>query len=566
MKRKILVLAFVFIAVFSASYVEDEFKIVKSLDIFINLFKELNYNYVDEIDPEKVIKAGIDGMLSSLDPYTTFIPESKMDDFRFQTTGQYGGIGAVIRRIDDTVVVAEPYENFPAAKAGLKAGDKILEVNGVNAIKKDVSAVSDMLKGNPGTTVEVLINRIGESKPLKVKITRERITIPNVPYYGVVYDSIGYIRLTNFTTDAGKEVREAVKDLKLKKVKALVLDIRDNPGGLLSEAVEVVNCFIPENQLVVFTKGKIKDASKRYVTIRQPVDTTIPLAVLTSRGSASASEIVAGALQDFDRAIIVGQRTFGKGLVQQTRPLSYNTQLKVTTAKYYIPSGRCIQAVDYSHRNEDGSVGYIPDSLIREFKTRAGRKVYDGGGITPDVKVETERISDITYNLYTKNLIFNYATIFAYKNKTIVSPEKFKINDYIYNDFITFLDDKHFDYKTRTEDQLKKLIETAKKEKYYSLAEEEFKQLTNKLSHDRNKDLQTFRDEISRFLADEIVSRYYYQKGRIIASLNNDKELDTAVSILRSKELYQSFLSSDHTIGEKDKKSMEQEEETIMEE
>ncbi|MCX7987559.1 MAG: S41 family peptidase, partial [Bacteroidales bacterium] len=346
MKKRLIIILAVVGSILTTSFIETEFKIGKSLDIFISLFKELNYNYVDDIDPEKLIKAGIDGMLKTLDPYTTYIPESKLEDFKFQTTGQYGGIGAIIRRIDDYIYIAEPYENCPAAKAGLKAGDKILEIDGTSAKGKDVSAVSEQLKGTPGTIVEVTLERKGFDKPLKIKIAREKITIPNVPYYGMLTDSIGYIRLSNFTTNAGVEMRQAVTALKAKKAKALIIDLRDNPGGLLNEAVEVVNCFIPRNQLVVFTKGKIKEAFKRYVTINEPIDTLIPLTVLTSRGTASAAEIVAGTLQDLDRAVIIGQRTFGKGLVQQPRPLSYNTQLKVTVAKYYIPSGRCIQALD----------------------------------------------------------------------------------------------------------------------------------------------------------------------------------------------------------------------------
>ncbi|MGC8802173.1 MAG: S41 family peptidase, partial [Bacteroidales bacterium] len=477
MKKRLLVVVAVVACILTTSFVDTEFKIGKSIDIFISLFKELNYNYVDDIDPEKLITAGIDGMLKTLDPYTTYIPETKLEDFRFQTTGQYGGIGAIIRRIDDYVYIVEPYENSPAAKAGLKAGDKILAVNGVEAKGKDVSTISDQLKGTPGTVVEVTLERTGIEQPMKIKITREKITIPNVPYYGMLTDSVGYIRLTNFTTNAGAEVRQAVTALKAKKARALILDLRDNPGGLLNEAVEVVNCFVPKDQLVVFTKGKIKEAFKRYVTISDPIDTLIPLAVLTSRGTASAAEIVAGTLQDLDRAVVVGQRTFGKGLVQQTRPLSYNTQLKVTVAKYYIPSGRCIQAVDYSHRNEDGSVGYIPDSLIKEFKTRVGRTVYDGGGIMPDIKVEQEKYSQIALNLYAKNIIFNFATEYVREHPTVSPPDKFTIDAATYQKFTEYVNRQNFDYQTQTEQQLDKLIEIAKKEKYYQSAEAEFTRL-----------------------------------------------------------------------------------------
>ncbi|MGC8824760.1 MAG: S41 family peptidase [Bacteroidales bacterium] len=558
MKKRLLVVVAVVACILTTSFVDTEFKIGKSIDIFISLFKELNYNYVDDIDPEKLITAGIDGMLKTLDPYTTYIPETKLEDFRFQTTGQYGGIGAIIRRIDDYVYIVEPYENSPAAKAGLKAGDKILAVNGVEAKGKDVSTISDQLKGTPGTVVEVTLERTGVEQPMKIKITREKITIPNVPYYGMLTDSVGYIRLTNFTTNAGAEVRQAVTALKAKKARALILDLRDNPGGLLNEAVEVVNCFVPKDQLVVFTKGKIKEAFKRYVTISDPIDTLIPLAVLTSRGTASAAEIVAGTLQDLDRAVVVGQRTFGKGLVQQTRPLSYNTQLKVTVAKYYIPSGRCIQAVDYSHRNEDGSVGYIPDSLIKEFKTRVGRTVYDGGGIMPDIKVEQEKYSQIALNLYAKNIIFNFATEYVREHPTVSPPDKFTIDAATYQKFTEYVNRQNFDYQTQTEQQLDKLIEIAKKEKYYQSAEAEFTRLKERISHDKNKDLEVFRQEIEKLLIDEIVTRYYYQKGRIIASLKGDKEVDKALQILSNRSTYASLLSSSAIIGKDEHRSKEE--------
>ncbi len=549
MKKNLFIVTIVFIGILSVSFVSTEFKISKSIDIFISLFKELNYNYVDDIDPEELIQSGIDGMLKNLDPYTSFIPESKLEDFKFQTTGQYGGIGAVIRRIDDYVYIAEPYEGCPAAKAGLKAGDKIIEVDGKIAKGKDVSTISELLKGTPGTSVVVTIERYGIDSTMKIKIIREKITIPNVPYYGMITDSIGYIRLSNFTSQAGNEVRKAIVDLKSQKAHALILDLRDNPGGLLSEAVEVVNCFIPKNQLVVYTKGKIKEAYKRYITFNDPVDTVIPLTVLTSRSTASAAEIVAGTLQDLDRAVIIGQRTFGKGLVQQTIPLSYNTQLKVTIAKYYIPSGRCIQAVDYSHKNEDGSVGYIPDSLIKEFKTRAKRTVYDGGGIMPDIKIEKEQFSQIAFNLYAKNIIFKFANEFVMKNPKINKPNNFFIDDKIYQGFLEFINIVGFDYETQTEQQLEKLIETAKKEQYYTSAIEEFNRLRERIAHDKNKDLKVYRKEIELLLRDEIVTRYYYQKGRIINMLIDDKMVDTAKSVLRNKSYYNQLLSSAAVIG-----------------
>ncbi len=542
-KNKIVIICFIISVLFLWAFVENNFKIAKNLDIYFNLFKELNYYYVDEINPDKLIKTSIDGMLESLDPYTSFIPESELDNFKFQTTGQYGGIGALIRKNGEDPIISEPYENFPADKAGIKAGDIIINIDGKSVKNKNISEISDLLKGMPGTEVEVEINRPGIEITLKKKIKRERITIPNVPYFGLISDSIGYIRLTGFTNDAGKDVKEAFIALKRLKAKFLILDIRNNPGGLLNESVYVSNIFIPKNQLVVSTKGKVKESSKDYYTDSEPVDTTIPLAILVSSGSASASEIVAGCLQDLDRAVIIGQRTFGKGLVQQTRPLSYNTQLKVTIAKYYIPSGRCIQALDYSHRNEDGSVGYIPDSLISEFKTKGGRKVYNGGGIKPDLKVDVENLSNLTLNLYAKNFIFNYATYFVQKNRYIPKPEIFVITDSIYSDFKEFLKNKDFDYTTKTEDYFDKLVTTAKREKYYSNVENEIEQLKVKLSHDKFKDLNTFKKEISELLKEEIVTRYYYQKGRIEASLVGDPEVTKAVEMFQKKNEYKDILS-----------------------
>jgi carboxyl-terminal processing protease len=561
-KKIILISSIVISSLGIAAFVDNEFKISKGLDIYISLFKELNYSYVDDVNPEKLIQTSIDAMLESLDPYTTYIPESEADNFKFMTTGQYGGIGALIRKSGDYVVIAEPYEGLPAAKAGLKAGDIIMEIDGKTVKGKDVSKVSEMLKGTPETDVIIEVSRPNIEKHIIKKLLRQHITIPNVPYYAIIKDSIGYIRLTNFTTDAGKDVREAFIELKKQNAKAVILDLRNNPGGLLNEAVGVVSCFVPKSQLVVFTKGKTKESIKPYPTKQEPVDTTMPLAVLVSRGSASASEIVAGALQDLDRAIIIGQRTYGKGLVQQTRPLSYNTQLKVTTAKYYIPSGRCIQALDYTHRNEDGSVGIIPDSLISEFKTRTGRKVHDGGGVQPDFKVAVDRLSDLAFNLYTKNIIFDFATNYNQTHDTIAKPGKFEITDQIYNDFTTFLNGKEFEYKTKTEENLNKLIETAKREKYYSSAENEIKQLKEKLAHDKNKDIVTFRKEISQLLTEEIVTRYYYQKGKIQATLRDDNELTKALEVLNKKTDYSLVLAG--KIGDLNQKEKEEVEETAI--
>lgn len=539
--RTRLIVAFSLVTLLSfgfIAYKDKEFEIVKNLEIFYSLFNELDRFYVDETKPDELIESAINGMLTSLDPYTTYIPEEDMEDFTFMTTGEYGGIGAQIRKAGKYTMVAEPYENFPAQVAGLRAGDTILAVDGVSTHGKEISKVSELLKGTPNTSLKVLLKRPGVKEPFEKTLVRKQISIPNVPYYGMVEQGVGYIRLSGFTKDAGAETRDALLALKNQGARSIILDLRGNPGGLLIESVNVTNLFIPRNQEVVSTKGKVKQWDNVYKTMAEPIDTSIPLVVLINRGSASASEIVAGALQDLDRAVIIGQRTFGKGLVQTTRPVSYNSQLKVTTAKYYIPSGRCIQAVDYSHRNEDGSVGYIPDSLINEFSTLHGRKVFDGGGITPDFPIEDVLPSKILISLYSKNLLFDYATRYA---STHTMPDKigdFRFTDADYNDFVNFLKGKDYDYTTESDDQLEELIKTAKEEKYYENAEAAFTELKGKLAHDKEKDLQTFKAEISRLLYEEIASRYYYQKGRIIASLKDDPELAKALKVLYDSKVY----------------------------
>ncbi len=547
-------LAILLIAVASVSFgfislKDKEFEIVKNLEIFCSLFNELDRFYVDETQPEKLIQSAIEGMLADLDPYTTYIPEEDMDDFTFMTTGEYGGIGAFIRKAGKYAIITEPYEHFPAQLAGLKAGDTILAINGETTRDKEVAKISDLLKGTPNTSLKVLLKRPGVSEPIEKTLVRKKISIANVPYAEMIEEGIGYIRLTGFTKDAGKEAGEALVALKKKGAAAIILDLRSNPGGLLVESVNVSNLFIPKDQEVVSTRGKVKQWDNVYRTSAEPIDTIIPLVVLINRGSASAAEIVAGALQDLDRAVVIGQRTFGKGLVQTTRPVSYNAQLKVTTAKYYIPSGRCIQAVDYSNRNEDGSVGYIPDSLINEFSTRNGRKVFDGGGIAPDIALEPVPVSNITISLFTKNLIFDYATWYAMRKTEAENVAKLKITDNDYNDFLTFLKDKSYDYTTRSDDQLTELIKTAKQEKYYGQAQNEFEALKSKLAHDKDKDLQTFSDEIRELLYEEVASRYFYQKGRIIASLNNDPELAKALEVLKNPEQYKAVLQKSYGLA-----------------
>lgn len=519
-------------------------ELVKNLDIYYTMFRELNMFYVDETDPEKLVTTSINSMLSSLDPYTTYIPESDMDDFKFQTTGEYGGIGSLIRRSGSYTIIADPYKGFPADKAGLRAGDKILKVNGNSVEDAAITSVSEQLKGKPGTEIVLTVERYGEKKPVNFSITREKISINNVPYYGMLNENTGYIRLSSFTTGAGLEVEKALKELKKEHgMESLVLDLRANPGGLLIEAVRICNLFVDKGELIVSTKGKVKQWDSDYITQKEPVDKEIPLVVLANRGSASASEIVAGALQDLDRAVVIGQRTFGKGLVQTSRPLKYNAQLKVTTAKYYIPSGRCIQALDYTHRNKDGSVGTIPDSLISEYETRNGRMVYDGGGIQPDFELIPEMVSEITLQLYTQNMFFDFATKYRVENPEISSASTFTVSDGDYEAFESFVQSKDFDFKTASEKAFEELVKIAKREKYHQVAGEEFASLEEKLSHNNLKDLDTFGTEIRQILGEEIVNRYYYQAGRILAQIQDDPQLDKAIEVLDGPGMVKEVLS-----------------------
>lgn len=525
------------------AFTDNNFKILKNLDIFYTLFNELNLYYVDKIDPDNLIKTSIDGMLGSLDPYTVYIPENEADDYKILTTGQYGGIGATTRKIGGYVVISEVYEGYPADRAEIKIGDIIHEIDGQPLYFKESGEISEMLKGEPGTDILLTIERPTENKLIKKNLKREKIQVNNVPYYGMVNAEVGYIKLLNFTNEAHKEVGQALLNLKEKGAKSIILDLRGNPGGLLIEAVDIVNLFVNKSQEVVSTKGKMKQWDNSYKTRNQPLDTQIPMVVLVNRSSASSAEIVAGALQDLDRAVVIGQRTFGKGLVQTTRPLTYNAQLKVTTAKYYIPSGRCIQALDYSKRGMDGSVSFIPDSLISEFNTKNGRKVFDGGGIVPDITLSPETLSKITITLYTKGLFFDYATYFFHKNDTIPSITDFKLNDNIYNNFIEYISSKNFDYLTESEQVLERLKEIAKAENYYENSKEEFGQLQKKIAHDRNKDMQENKTEICELLQEEIASRYYFQKGRIGSSLKNDTHVKKAIEVLSNNSIYANILN-----------------------
>jgi carboxyl-terminal processing protease len=526
-----------------AQVTSSNFEISKNLDIFATMYKELNSNYVDELNHGELMKTGIEAILEKLDPYTVYISEADIEDYKFMTTGEYGGIGALIHQQGDYVIVSEPYEGSPAQKAGLLPGDKILSINERDAKGKSVSDVSAVLKGEPGTRLQLEVQREGYDKPQTIEIQREKVSIPNVAHSLMVDDAIGYIKLTGFTQNSSKEVKEAF--LKLKEnpdLKGLIIDLRDNGGGLLNEAVSISNLFVKRGELIVSTKGKTPDRNKSYKTLIQPLDTEIPIVVLVNPYSASASEIVAGALQDLDRAVIIGEKTFGKGLVQNIIPLSYNTQMKVTVAKYYIPSGRCIQAIDYEHKDSAGIAGKIPDSLINSFKTRTGRAVYDGGGITPDIVIEEPMISNIAISLITHYLIFDYANKFKREHDSILPAGDFVITPEIYADFVNWLQDKDYDYVTRSEKLLADLKKTAGLEKYYEELSPEFALLESKMIHNKHTDLEKFSKEIKSLLRNEIVSRYYLQKGRIEASVTEDEEMTRAKEILLDPQVYNAIL------------------------
>jgi len=543
--RIIVVLSLVLIIGISTGFLikqeTRDFRIAKNLDIFFSLFRELNTFYVDDVDPDKVIKSGIDNMLKTLDPYTVYFPESEADEFSIITTGQYGGIGSLVRSTGDYVIISEVYKGFPADKAGIKPGDILKKVDGLSLKGTTTDKVSEKLKGNPGTAISLTIERDGKETYIPMK--REKIVMPSVPFYGMLDATTGYIRFTSFTQNCTNDVKAAVSDLKNKNAQQIILDLRGNPGGLLSEAVEIVNLFVAKGNDVVSTKGKLKQQfDENFKTTKDPLDDKIPLAVIINRGSASAAEIVAGAIQDLDRGVVVGQKSYGKGLVQVVRPLSYNTQLKVTTAKYYIPSGRCIQARDFSHPNEDGSVGIIPDSLISEFKTKNGRVVKDGGGIAPDVEVMPDPLAQISTELFLRNYIFDFATEYYWAHPDITSPEQFTFTDQDYSDFKTFLENRKFDYKTDTEESLNELITNAKKEKYYDMHEDLLLNLQKDITHSLDQDLAQFRGEITEIIEDDIISRYFYEKGAIEWTLKKDEQILKAREVLNNKAQYASIL------------------------
>ena len=532
---------------FMASQNSDSrsFRIAKNLDIFNAIVKELELFYVDTINPDKSIKQGIDAMLYALDPYTEYFPEEQNSELEQMLRNSYGGIGSIITWNDKLKrsMISEPYEGMPAATVGLKAGDILLEIDGQDLMGKDNQQVSEMLRGQVGTGFKLKVQRPGVEQPLEFDIVRRSIQLPTIPYYAKMDDGIGYINLSTFSGNPSKEFKQAFLDLKKQGITSLVIDLRSNGGGLLDEAVEIANFFVPRGKTLVTTKGKIKQAEETYKTLREPLDLEIPLAILVNSGTASSSEILAGSLQDLDRAVVIGNRTFGKGLVQTTRNLPYGGTIKLTTSKYYIPSGRCVQSIDYKHRNEDGSVGRIPDSLTTIFHTAAGREVRDGGGITPDIKVEPEKLPNILFYLINDNVIFDYATDYCTLHTTAPSIDEFQVTDTDYEAFKEMVRRRDFKYDQQTAKLLKNLKEMAKFEGYLEDASEEIAALEKKLKHNLDRDLDHFKSQIKEMIALEIAKRYYYQRGAIIEQLKNDPDLKAAKLILTSPEEYNKILS-----------------------
>lgn len=518
------------------------FDINKNIDIFNSVLRELDMFYVDSVEVNNLVQNSIRNMLTRLDPYTEYYAEENMEDLQFMTTGEYAGIGAIISYNNGQVVINEPYEGLPADKAGLKAGDAILEIDGKDMRKSTVKEVSDKLKGTPGTSLELTIRRPGEKKDRKLKIVREKIEVDPITYSGVTDDKIGYLHFGSFTTRSADRVKKTVQDLKVKGATSLIMDLRGNGGGILDEAVDVVNLFVPKGEEIVSTKGKVKQWDRTYLTRNQPLDEIIPIVVLIDTGSASASEIVAGGLQDLDRAVIVGNRSFGKGLVQTPRDLPYGGNIKITTSKYYIPSGRCIQALDYSHRNPDGSVARVPDSLTNVFKTRNGREVRDGGGITPDITIPQPTGGTIAYYLMADNVIFDYVTEWAQQHKEIAPPHRFRLPETDYEAFKEFVKKRDFEYDQLSERSLQQLKAMMEFEGYMDVAKEEFAALEAKLHANLDRDLELFKEDITSMIESEIVQRFYYKKGVLLHQLSDDKVYDKAVEILRNPEMYRSIL------------------------
>ncbi|MBP1673646.1 MAG: C-terminal processing peptidase [Bacteroidetes bacterium] len=544
MKKKVLylILSLVFISGIELR-AQNDFEIAKNVDIFVSILKELNLKYADEITPGDLVKNAIDGMLNTLDPYSVYYPESQIEDYRIMTQGQYGGIGALIQQYGNDVVISEPYADTPSQKAGLRAGDKILKINGQSTKGKTSDDVSTILKGQPGTTLTIEVERAFTKEKLTFNIKREEIKFPTVPYYGMLNETVGYIKLDQFTEKASAEVKEAYKKLKDQGMKYLILDLRNNGGGLLQEAVNIMNIFVDQNVLIAETKGKIPEQNFKYYTRSAAIDKDIPVAVLVNEFSASASEIVSGSFQDLDRGVIVGKKTFGKGLVQNVVPLSYNTSLKITIAKYYIPSGRCVQNIDYFDKDTNGVAPHIPDSLATPYKTKNGRTVYDKGGVEPDIVTDEVTPSTILGTLVQNNIIFDFANQYRTKHDQLITADQFAVDETLFQEFLAFVKTKDFTYKTETENILAELILAAKEDHYFEAIQPQLDLLKTKIEQEKMNDLLKFKEEISQFLANEIVSRYYYQKGRIVNQLSYDPDIKAAIKIITDSNQYNTILN-----------------------
>lgn len=547
MNKKNRLIAFVltlmiFTSVFAFSYKDRFFEIQKNIDIFTTLYREVNRTYVDEVNPNTLMRTGIDAMLNSLDPYTNYIAEDQIENYRTMTTGQYGGIGALVGNRNGKTIIIMPYSDFPAYESGLKIGDEVLKIDGISLEGKSSEQVSKLLKGQAGSKVRLEIKSYGSQESREVALNRENIKIPNVPYQGMVSNEVGYFKLSEFTNNASQEVKSAVEALKKQGAKKLIIDLRGNPGGLLNESINICNLFIPRDVPVVSTKSKIEGWNKTYRSLNEPLDTEIPLIILINGRSASASEIVSGVIQDYDRGVLVGQRSFGKGLVQTTRPLSYNSQLKVTTAKYYTPSGRCIQALDYTNRKEDGSVGKFADSLRTAFKTQNGRVVYDGAGINPDIAVKANTPSPLANALNGKNYIFEYANEYAAKHPSISAAKEFKLSEAEYQEFVNWLKGKEYNYTTDVETSLEELETKAKEEKYYESIQAQIQSLRSKIASNKVQDLSLYKDEIKGLLEFEIVAHYYLEKGQTEVFFKYDEDLKAALDLFNDMSRYEKIL------------------------
>jgi carboxyl-terminal processing protease len=542
----------VMLAITIWSFNDDLFQIAKNLDVFASVYKEVNINYVDDINSAKMLKTGVDAMLDGLDPYTEFVPESEIEEYKLHyVSTQYGGIGAGIFAREGKVFVSEVFDGFPAQKADVRAGDRLLKINNVDLTGKNNDQVSQLLKGSKGASIKLLLRR-GDDESVEKTLIRDEIKQPNVTYYGMVDGNMGYIKLDKFLENSSDEVTNALISLKKNNPNGIILDLRSNGGGILQEAVKIVNLFVPKGVEVVSQKGKVKEKNATYITPSAPLEPTLPLVVLVNSRSASASEIVAGSLQDLDRAVIIGQRSYGKGLVQQTFNLPYNSLVKITIAKYYIPSGRCVQALDYTHRKDDGSVVKVADSLMHEFKTKDGRSVYDGGGVYPDIPVKQERFANVTQTLVSKLFVFDYATLYRNTHDKIGDPREFHLTDADYSDFVKYLADKNYNYTTGTEKMVNNLKTEATKEKQFTNIQAEYDALKAKLASSKKNDLQQNKDEIKQVLENEISSRYFFEKGRYETNFKYDKELAQSVKIMQDKSQVASILNGDgnyKTIG-----------------